>query len=139
MGNLGPVYIVDDDTDDQQLIKEIWQDLKIEHPLRFFDNGKEVLHHLKQDATTPFLILSDVNLPVMDGFELRKAILDDSTMENKSVPFIFWSGNTSNGEIKKAYHLAVHGFFIKAGSYEKLKDTIRKIFDYWCRSQQPVM
>ena len=45
MGNLGPVYIVDDDTDYQQLIKEIWQDLKIEHPLRFFDNGKEVLHH----------------------------------------------------------------------------------------------
>ncbi len=138
MGNGSPVFIVDDDQDDKFFIKEIWKELDITNPLYFFENGRDLIAHLTKDPTTPFLILSDVNLPVMDGFELRKRLLEDSILEYKSIPFIFWSNKATNDQIKKAYHLAVQGFFIKDSTFEGLKNSLVKIFEYWCTSKQPV-
>ncbi|MEO5995889.1 MAG: response regulator [Chitinophagaceae bacterium] len=132
-----PIYIVDDDQDDQEFVKEIFGELKIKNQLCFFNNGKDVLSHLKTLNHTPFLILCDVNIPLMDGFELRKLLLDDETLVYKSVPFIFWSNVASNAQIKKAYDLAVHGFFVKGKNYAELKTSLQNIFAYWKESKQP--
>jgi CheY-like chemotaxis protein len=135
--NEGPVFIVDSDEDDQEFIKEVWKELGYQNKLLFFQNGEAVLEHLKINAVAPFLIISDVNLPRMDGFELKRQVLDGGALYYKSIPFVFWSSQASKEQIKKAYDLRVNGFFIKDSTLEEMKTSFSIIVQYWMRSKVP--
>jgi CheY-like chemotaxis protein len=50
---------------------------------------------MKTQKVDPFLIISDINVPGEDGFNLRKSILEDKDIKNKGVPFVFWSNTVS--------------------------------------------
>ena len=134
--NNSPVFIVDDDHDDREFLSEAWKELGYKNLLKFFDTGEDVLAHLKTDPTVPFLILSDVNLPKMDGFELKK-IIEDSIVKHKSVPFVFWSNFAAKAQIRRAYDLAANGFFIKETKFEDIKKSLVQIYEYWQKSLAP--
>ena len=137
--NNRPVFIVDDDTDEREIIQDIWQELDVKNPLLFFSSGQAVLEHLKKDPTNPFIIICDVNLPQMDGFTLRQRFAEESTLHYKSVPFVFWSTAASNDQIKKAYDYGAHGFFLKGENYSQIKESVNIIITYWTTSQAPVV
>jgi CheY-like chemotaxis protein len=134
-----PVIIIDDDPEEHDLMKEVWKELKIYYPLISFTDGKQLLDYLQSDDEIPFLIISDINLSPMDGFEMRKRILEDESSKFKSIPFIFWSGSASDSQIKKAYDLSSHGFFIKPSSFNDLKEFIKDIIAYWRKSEIPFL
>jgi CheY-like chemotaxis protein len=136
--NDAPVFIVDDDEDDQAFIVEAWKELGYTNELLFFQNGEAVLKHLKAEPLVPFLILCDVNIPRMDGFELKDRLLESDALYHKSIPFVFWSGEASSEQIKKAYDLRVNGFFVKDSSIGDLKASLATIVEYWQRSKAPV-
>lgn len=45
--NNNPVFIVDDDADDQEFIKESWKEFEFDNPLVFFGSGEQVIKELK--------------------------------------------------------------------------------------------
>jgi hypothetical protein len=53
------------------------------------------------------------------------------------VPFIYWSSNVSEQQIKNAYELCAHGFFIKENRFEELKNTFNCILNYWLKCKTP--
>jgi DNA-binding NarL/FixJ family response regulator len=61
----------------------------------------------------------------------------ESSMTDKSVPFIFWSTSASEAQIKRAYDLSAHGFFLKGRDYSDLKEKIREMVAYWSDSLAP--
>lgn len=132
-----PIIVIDDDLDDQFLIKKICEDLEIKHPIHFFDDGRELLKYLRATSENPFLIICDINMPVMTGLELRREINTDEFLRLKSIPFLFLSTAASPAQIKEAYLLAVQGFFIKATTIDKLQQTIKLIYDYWKECKRP--
>lgn len=134
--NNSPVFIVDDDQDDREFLDQAWKELGYKNPLMFFNNGEEVLKHLKSEDVVPFLILCDVNLPKMDGFELKKTI-EGSALKHKSIPFVFWSNFAANAQIQKAYDLSANGFFIKETKFEDIKKSLVEIYQYWQKSKVP--
>ena len=95
------------------------------------------MQYLKTDKTKPFLVLSDVNLQKMNGFELKKKLLEEPSMNHKSIPFIFWSTSASPAQIQKSYDLAGHGFFLKENNFEELKQSLIEIVNYWTKSLTP--
>jgi CheY-like chemotaxis protein len=132
-----PIYIVNDDADDEKLIKEAFKELGFHNELKFFPSSEDVLKQLKQKSEVPFIIISDVNLPKMDGFELREKILNETSVKDKSIPFIFWSTSASEAQIKKAYDLSAHGFFLKGRSFKELKKQLQEMITYWSDSLAP--
>lgn len=133
-----PIVIADDDNDDNEFLKAAWEELGFENPLVFFQTGEQVLEYLKTEKLTPFMILSDVNLPKMDGFELKEKLFMDSDLKYVSIPFIFWSTTASEAQIKKAYDLGGNGFFIKGSSFESIKNSLVGIVKYWTESKVPL-
>jgi CheY-like chemotaxis protein len=131
------ILIIDDDRDDRELLDAAWKELEFKHPLIFFDTAEDALNYLESTKAKPFLILCDVNLPKMDGFGLKKKLLEDSGMNYKSIPFIFWSTIASKAQVQKAYDLASHGFFIKENSFDDLKQSLIEIVQYWSKSKVP--
>ena len=92
---------------------------------------------LDKAESAPFVIISEVNLPATDGFKLRERLLATPNNKFHSVPFIFWSSNASEAQVKKAFELRSHGFFIKEPSYKDWKVTLLQIIKYWQKSRMP--
>jgi CheY-like chemotaxis protein len=132
-----PIYIVDDDEEDHELLQEIWSELDIPNELVFYTEGRQLINQLKSNSAVPFIIICDLNLPRMDGFEIREILYNDPETRYKTVPFIFWSNSAVEMQIKKAYDLGAHGMFIKGSNAQEIKNTFIKIVDYWKSSLKP--
>jgi CheY-like chemotaxis protein len=138
MSKIGPIVVVDDDEDDQAILREVFEGpLKITNPLKFFTDGNKVLEYLRNTNEQPFIIFCDVNMPIMNGLELRNIIHEDDYLRKKSIPFIFLSTAVSHQDLQRAYELNVQGFFIKGSSIQSLEKIIRITFDYWQMCRHP--
>ncbi|RYG26103.1 MAG: response regulator [Chitinophagaceae bacterium] len=78
-----------------------------------------------------------MNLPKKDGFMLREETLKAANNKFHSVPFIFWSTQASEAQVRKAYRLNAHGFFVKEANFDDWKKSLVKIIDYWTSSLSP--
>ncbi|WP_132053309.1 response regulator [Pseudocnuella soli] len=132
-----PVLVLDDDLDDQEMIREAAEKLDIRNEFIFFKTGDELINHLHETSVSPFFILCDVNLSGSNGFEVRIKLMEDETVRYKSVPFIFWSNHASEKQIRHAYDLPAQGFFFKSNKFEDLCETLATIVAYWKHSQHP--
>lgn len=137
MSKTGPIVIVGDDADDRFLIKEVLFEMGVKNPLKFFNNGMEVLEYLYQHAPKTFLILCDVNMPVVNGLQLQKAIDEDPVLRKKSIPFIFLSTTARAIEVNEAFERTVQGFFEKGRNLEELRKRLRLIIEYWSECKHP--
>jgi CheY-like chemotaxis protein len=132
-----PIVVVDDDPDDLYLFEKMVQRLGIFSPLRFFENGKDALDYLNTTEEQTFLIMSDINMPVMNGLELRNQINRNERLRRKSIPFIFFSTAARAADVIEAYDMTVQGFFVKDAELESIEDTLEVIFHYWTRCKHP--
>ena len=127
----GPIILIDDDEDDQFLIKNVLEELQVPNELIIFENGLEALHYLQETSDQPFLIFCDVNMPVMNGLELRNRIDQNEYLKRKAIPFVFVSTSGASEIVKIAYEATIQGFFKKESSFIEYKRQIKLILDYW--------
>ena len=127
----GPIVIVDDDLDDQEIYADAIRALNITNELRFFDSGPSALDYLYKTDEQPFIILSDVNMPQMTGLQFKEAIQTDEFLRKKAVPFVFISTNANIAAVKQAHILGVQGYFEKPNSIDGIKKMLTILFDYW--------
>jgi len=138
MSKLGPIVIVEDDLDDQEMIQEAMEEVGIKNELVFFDRSLKAFEFLKSTTQQPFLILSDVNLPAQNGIEFKRQIDEDRQLREKSIPFVFYSTAVDKNSVNTAYQeLTVQGFFKKKNKYEELKKDLKLIVDYWATCKHP--
>ncbi len=133
----GPIIVVDDDLDDHDFMRDLCNKMGLGDQLKFFINGVLALEYLKFTSDRPFIILCDINMPIMNGIQFRRAINENPMLREKSIPFVFFSTAASPIQVKEAYHLTVQGFFIKKSSVEETEKSLRRIFDYWVECQHP--
>lgn len=137
MNSNGPVIIIEDDVDDQEIMTEIFKELDYKNPICFFSNGYEALEFLNRTDIIPFLIMSDINMPMLDGFALRDKVKMDAKLQVKCIPYLFFTTAASQQVVVDAYSRSVQGFFVKDNSMEDLKDTISTIMKYWKKCSSP--
>jgi CheY-like chemotaxis protein len=133
----GPIIIVDDDDDDHYILKRVCEKLGVTTPINFFSDGRRLLDYLRTTTERPFIILCDVNMPVMNGLELKRQIDLDEFIRKKGIPFIFFSTSAMSSIVREAFSMSVQGFFLKAQSLDELEKTLSTIFDYWARCEHP--
>lgn len=137
MNNNGPVLIVDDDQDDRELIGEIFNNLNYNNRILLFADGQEAFDYLLQSNEAPFIILSDIHMPRLNGPELRDKIEHHEKLSHQHIPFIFFTTSTTKKAIFDAYSVSSDGFFIKPSTYKGLEDMIAKIYSYWSACHSP--
>jgi CheY-like chemotaxis protein len=131
MSRKGSIIILDDDGEDLELIGKIIAQLKLENPVQRFSAGDELLEYLRTTTDTPMLILCDINMPMINGLEVKAKINADSTLREKCIPFVFLTTAANKTQVSKAYQLNVQGFVVKGSSFEALRESICKVIDYW--------
>ena len=131
MNKNGPIIVIEDDMDDQEILVDIFKRLGYLNKIVYFTDGNEALAHLNNVDVQPFLILSDINMPRINGFELRNKIFTNEQLQTKCIPYLFFTTGANKKAVVDAYALSVQGFFIKPNSLQGLENTIRKIIEYW--------
>ena len=137
MSKDGPVVVIEDDEDDQQILQDIFVRLNYPNKIVFFKDGNAALDFLNKTEVLPFLILSDINMPRINGFELRDKVRTSALLHLKCIPYLFFTTTADKKAVLDAYTMSVQGFFVKPNSITKLESTIRKIMDYWIECTAP--
>ena len=137
MNKTGPIVVIEDDADDQEILVEIFTNLDYKNPVIYFSDSEEALQFLIDTKIKPFLILSDINMPKLTGFELRQKVHTNEDLNLKCIPYLFFTTTSAQKAIVDAYSQSVQGFFIKANSIDKLESTIKKIIEYWQECEAP--
>jgi CheY-like chemotaxis protein len=135
--NDAPVFIVDSDIEDKELLLEAWEELGLPNKLYFFNNAEKVIEELQTSSIVPFLIISEIDLPKISGLQLKQYLLEHEQTNFKSIPFVFLSDTPSQKQIEEAYYLCTNGVFKKSDSFEKLKQQLIDIVKYWRESLVP--
>lgn len=116
------VMIVDDQRTSRMLIRDALEQIGISQ-IQFAGDGEEAL---KAMMTTPcHMVISDFNMPKLDGLQLLKAIR--SYGPTKRTPFIILSGRGDKELVQKAAQLGVNNFLVKPISVPVLQKTIEAI------------
>ena len=134
---IGPIVIIEDDADDQEGLREVFQALNVPNELKFFNNCSDAYRYLETTRDKPFLIFSDINLPGMSGAELKKKINVNASIRRKSIPFVFLTTTSNHYAVLDAYESLAQGFFTKPNNSESLKQMIEMILNYWKISRHP--
>jgi CheY-like chemotaxis protein len=137
MNKNGPVVIIEDDPDDRDFLKEVFQKLRYPNELIFFFDGEQALEFFNRTEIVPFLILSDINMPKLEGFALRDKLKTDADLMIKCIPYLFFSTALNQKAVVDAYSLSAQGFFVKQTSMSELEKTITVIMEYWKRCAAP--
>lgn len=133
-----PIMLIEDDIDDKNFIEEAFNELNVENPVLWFETCISAKEFLLKTADQPFLILCDINLPKQSGIELKREIDSSEVLREKSIPFLFYTTTANQDFVREAYtKLTVQGFFQKEHSFEKTKEDIKLIYNYWSRCIQP--
>lgn len=138
MNRRGPIIIIEDDKDDQDILQLVFDTLDYGNEIIFFDDGYSALAYLTETAVEPFIIFSDINLPKLSGIELREKVHQNEDLRLKSIPFLFFSTSAEQRHVVDAYSKSVQGFFIKPASFPEIKDTVKTILDYWLKCVSPI-
>jgi CheY-like chemotaxis protein len=111
-----PILVIDDDEVDRRSMWRAFDKLDMLGQVEFANGGAEGIDHLLQKLLSrqldrPYLIVLDINMPCMNGFEFLEMIRGDSKLQNSCV-FIMTTSLDAT-DIGRAYDFDVAGYLIK--------------------------
>ncbi|MBL4875343.1 MAG: response regulator [Cohaesibacteraceae bacterium] len=125
------IPVAEDDPDDRSLTSEaleLEQDAYLS--IDFVQDGMELIDHLdKATHPSPDLIIVDLNMPCLSGFDTLKVIKANPSYS--SIPVIVMSISHAAGDVRAAYDLGAAGYIGKPDSYEELKSRLQILSRYW--------
>lgn len=118
------ILLVDDSAMNRMMLAEILGD---SYHILEAENGRECLEKLQTEAGNIALVLLDINMPVMDGFEVLKAMNANHTIED--TPVIMISSDDSDDAIRRSYELGASDYvnrpFDARIVYRRVTNTIK--------------
>src|SRR4051812_15102316 len=94
----GIFVIVDDDLEEHELLGMAMDELDLKNQIKSFADGLKAYEYLIKTKDEIFIILCDVDMPKMDGLELKRLIEMTPELKIKAIPFFFHSNSANPAE-----------------------------------------
>jgi CheY-like chemotaxis protein len=122
------ILLVEDDEIDVKALRWAFDKLKIANPLHIARDGVEAWEML-QELPRPYLVITDINMPRMNGIELLRKIRQSEHCRD-SIVFVLTTSNDEQDKID-AYDLNVAGYMLKSDMGTSFTRAIGLIENYW--------
>ncbi len=124
------LLLVEDNPDDIELTKRAFKKITIENGFEIMvaKNGKEAIE-LLQNNPIPHLILLDLKLPGIDGFEVMDFIR--TYPPTKLIPVVVLTSSTEEKDIQRIYGLGANSYIQKPVDYKSFLEVVKTISRYW--------
>jgi CheY-like chemotaxis protein len=137
MNKNGTIIIIEDDSDDQFVLEQVFDELGYPNKRIYFSDGVSALEYLYSTPDRPFIIISDMNLPRLNGLELRKKVQTDAELSLRCIPYVYFTTALNQQAVIDAYSTSAQGFFVKPATFGEIKETIQVMMQYWSRCAAP--
>ena len=120
--NSRKVLVVDDD---EHILRSLAQYLEMEEfSVKTASGGAEALALVESDR--PDLVLLDVMMPEMDGFEVLENLRRKP--ETEKLPVIMLTARDQHGDVLKGYQMGVSSYMVKPYNFDELLEVINQVF-----------
>ena len=123
------VAIIEDDEDDREFISSAMQGKNDKVEIKSFSSGSSFLNYIKSTDILPDLIVTDLRMPLITGFDVIQSI--KSNPKTKDITVVVLSTSSNESDIKKAKDLGAAGYYIKPYTfkdYNVITDKILQVF-----------
>jgi CheY-like chemotaxis protein len=132
----GKILWVEDDPDDVLLIGRAIRKSGLDQPVLVRD-GREALAYLSGSGPYadrslhpfPTLVLLDVKLPKMSGFEMLQWIREHEVTSR--VPVLMFTSSKERADVDRAYRLGANAYLLKSVDHEQLVESLRRVRAFW--------
>jgi CheY-like chemotaxis protein len=122
------ILLVEDNETDIWLFQEAFQALSSPHELEVSRDGERALHRLRT-GPPPDVILLDINMPKLDGFEVLSAVREHPKL--CLIPVIMLSSSRDQRDVRRAHELGANSYLCK--STQDFTDLVGDFDRYWLR------
>jgi CheY-like chemotaxis protein len=137
-----PILLVEDNDDDAFLLTRALRTADIQDPVHVLTDGEQALEYLKGagkygdrlEFPLPSLILLDLKLPRVSGFEVLEWIQKDATLPPLVVVVLSSSGETR--DINMAYRFGARSYLVKPPTAASFVDLANGLKLYWLQLNQ---
>ena len=126
-------FLVDDTPQDRFLAQEAFEYLCPECVLTCVGSGQEALNLLQAPGFEPDVVLLDLNMPGMSGFEVLQAMKEDPRLVH--IPVVILSTSSAHKDVKQAYTLHASSYLVKSASFADFLEQLEQILNYWDMSR----
>ena len=127
------ILYIEDSAKDASLVFRVLDALKITDQYHHIEDGESALEYLRHMGTDvlswPKLILLDIKLPKVDGFEILKVLKGDERLAQ--IPVVMFSASAHQQDREKAYSLGANSYLVKPNKYAVLKELVNYLGVYW--------
>lgn len=128
------VLLADDDDDHATLMGEALARLRPPVHLHRVNRGDECLAFLRSDprrdgARSPDLLILDLNMPGLSGFELLEAIRRDRQL--RVLPVVMFTTSANPADVRRAYEAGASSYHVKPVSFDALVASMELLANYW--------
>ena len=124
-----PVWLVDDDPDDQVFIRSAFGSLHPVVSVRILNDGESLFAYLGQANPLPKLVVLDLNMPRMNGYEVLRQMRNEPSLAD--LPVVILTTSSEPSDQRQALALGANQFFTKPVSYPGLVSLIQIIATKW--------
>lgn len=128
------ILLIEDNAGDEILFKEVLTRSLFNTICDAVSNGEDALAFLYNkgrfhSAPVPDLVLMDLTLPRLDGFELLKVIKGDPQL--RTIPVIIFTGSDRPEDIQRAYAGGANGYVTKPIGIRQLEERVKALEEFW--------
>jgi CheY-like chemotaxis protein len=131
MSKLGSILLVDDDKITNFLNQLLLNDLGVAQQVLTAENGQEALRIIEEQCESsdcPSLILLDVNMPVMNGFEFLEAYEKMAFTSKQSIIVVMLTTSLHPRDVKRLSGMPIQGFLNKPLTKIMVQELVQKHF-----------
>lgn len=132
------ILLVEDNEADSELTMRIMKkEFHTPYQMTILTNGVEAWDYLQKQgkylhSKLPNLIILDLNLPLVDGWEVLHKVKTHPDL--KHIPVIILTTSKAQTDINKAYQEYSNSYIVKPLDIERFSSVIRGIENYWCKT-----
>ena len=127
------VLLVEDSPSDAKLVEIAVEELNWINKLDVAEDGESAIAYLESKRShpelTPHLILLDLNMPRMNGFQVLDWLKADQDF--KLIPVVVLTTSSSPEDVNKAYQHSASSFISKPSDFSAFVDSLHTLEEYW--------
>ncbi|MCK9392929.1 MAG: response regulator [Syntrophales bacterium] len=117
------ILIIDDNADDIEITKIALEEIGRQEKVVAVTGGEEALKHLRGEKNLPALILLDLKMPGMSGFDVLREIRTDARL--KPVPVVVVTSSTLDSDKQNAHAGGANGFLYKEVDIDRFSAALK--------------
>jgi CheY-like chemotaxis protein len=125
------ILLAEDDPDDAELAIAALEEARLLNRIVHVCDGEEAIRYLFEEPLHPLppVVLLDLKMPKVDGFDVLKRIRSESRTRN--LPVVVLTSSKEERDVNACYSLGVNSYIVKPVDFEQFASCVRQLGLYW--------